>query len=93
MCIMLVDFSILFQLSVLILTYHKYKTLFSVLVLYNISYSIYVYVPILVIGYIYMYVCVYIYIYIFVIWKYFHFWIYHPQKIKQYLKWERKCAR
>jgi len=57
MCIMVVDFSILFQLSVLILTYHKYKTLFSVLVLYNISYSIYVYVPILVIGHITFFLC------------------------------------
>jgi hypothetical protein len=72
MCIMVVDFSILFQLSVLILTYHKYKALQVCLVLYNISYSVYIYVPLLVTGHNF-----------FFIWKYFYFWIHHPQKIKQ----------
>jgi len=36
---MVVDLSILFQLSVLILMYHKYKSPEVCLVLYNISYS------------------------------------------------------
>ena len=88
MCIMVVDFSILYQLSMLILTYHKYKALQVCVVLYNISYSMYIYVPILVIGHTTSF-----FFFFFLIWKYFHFWIHHPKKIKQYLKWERKCAK
>ena len=80
MCVMVVEFSVLFQLSMLILAYHKYKTFQVCLVLYNISYSMYIYVCILVIGHITL---------SFVIWKYFHIWIHHPQKIKQYLKWDQ----